>query len=143
MRHGASVETASVTDTRIGPNPSSLLWYEQGKLRGGIQSAGRAHPCTVPASLVVDAMRRHADATSPKDPWFFSEGTGRRHIREIRSSASELADGRTAVVAEQHPVALSPLRLGLSLLEREMRETVDMVEAMRIWNRDHDEDDHG
>lgn len=143
MRHGASVETASVTDTRIGPNPPSLVWYEGGELRGGIQSAGRAHPCTFPASLVVDAMRRHADATNPKDPWFFSEGTGRRHIREIKASAAELVDGRTATVAKQHPVALSPLRLGLSLLEKEMRETVDMDEAMRIWNKDHEEDDLG
>lgn len=143
MRHGAAVETASVSDTRIGPNPPSTLWYEEGELRGGIQSAGRAHPCTFPATLVVDAMRRHADATSPKDPWFFNEATGRRHVREVRAAADGLAEGRTAIVADQHPIGLSPVRLGLSLLEKEMRETVDMEEAMRIWNRDHDEDDHG
>lgn len=143
MRRGASVETASVTDTRIGPNPPSLLWYEGGELRGGIQSAGRAHPCTFPASLVVDAMRRHADATSPKDPWFYSETTGRRHIKAIREDAEGLAGGRTAIVAEQHQIALSPIRLGLSLLEKEMRETVDMDEAVRVWNRDHDEGDPG
>lgn len=132
-----------MTDTRRGPNPASLVWCEEGELRGGVQSAGRAQPCTFPASLVVDAMRRHADATDPKDPWFLNEARGRLHIRNVRASASSLADGRTAVVAEQHPVALSPVRLGLSLLEREIRETVDMDEAMRIWNRDHDEDDLG